>query len=156
MHYSDLWYNFPIIPPRVPTDNPTGIYRREFELDRSLEGEQLILKFNGVDSAFELYVNGEFAGYSKGARIQAEFDITSLCRQGKNNLTVRVFQWSDGTYLEDQDMWWLSGIFRDVELYTRPTAGLYDYTVNTELDSDYQNATLTVSVKLTEQRGQIN
>ncbi|WML23950.1 beta-galactosidase subunit alpha [Neobacillus sp. OS1-33] len=154
MHYSDLWYNFPIIPPRVPTDNPTGIYRREFELDRSLEGEQLILKFNGVDSAYELYVNGEFAGYSKGARIQAEFDITSLCRQGKNNLTVRVFQWSDGTYLEDQDMWWLSGIFRDVELYTRPTAGLYDYNVNTELDSDYQNATLSVSVKLTEQCGQ--
>ncbi|CAH2715856.1 Evolved beta-galactosidase subunit alpha [Neobacillus rhizosphaerae] len=154
MHYSDLWYNFPIIPPRVPTDNPTGIYRREFELDRSLEGEQLIIRFNGVDSAYELYVNGEFAGYSKGARIQAEFDITGLCRQGTNTLTVRVFQWSDGTYLEDQDMWWLSGIFRDVELYTRPTAGLYDYTVNTELDSDYQNATLSVSVKLTEQRSQ--
>ncbi|WP_066250039.1 beta-galactosidase subunit alpha [Neobacillus drentensis] len=154
MHYSDLWYNFPIIPPRVPTDNPTGIYRREFELDRSLEGEQLILKFNGVDSAYELYINGEFAGYSKGARIQAEFDITSLCRQGKNNLTCRVFQWSDGTYLEDQDMWWLSGIFRDVELYTRPTVGLYDYSVNTELDSDYQNATLSVSVNLTEQCGQ--
>ncbi|WP_051633513.1 beta-galactosidase subunit alpha [Bacillus sp. UNC41MFS5] len=154
MHYSDLWYNFPIIPPRVPTDNPTGIYRREFELVRSLEGEQLILKFNGVDSAYELYVNGEFAGYSKGARIQGEFDITSLCRQGKNNLTVLVFQWSDGTYLEDQDMWWLSGIFRDVDLYTRPTAGIYDYSVNTEIDSDYQNATLSVSVKLTEQFGQ--
>ncbi|MED4206726.1 beta-galactosidase subunit alpha [Neobacillus mesonae] len=154
MHYSDLWYNFPIIPPRVPTDNPTGIYRREFELDRDLEGEQLILRFNGVDSAYELYVNGEFAGYSKGARIQAEFDVTNLCRQGRNSLTVRVFQWSDGTYLEDQDMWWLSGIFRDVDLYTRPAAGLYDYTVNTELDSDNQNATLSVSVKLTEQNGQ--
>ena len=154
MHYSDLWYNFPIIPPRVPTDNPTGIYRREFEIDRSLEGEQLIIRFNGVDSAYELYVNGEFAGYSKGARIQAEFDITDLCRQGTNTLTVRVFQWSDGTYLEDQDMWWLSGIFRDVDLYTRPTAGLYDYTVNTEFDSEWQDATLSVSVKLTEQRGQ--
>jgi evolved beta-galactosidase subunit alpha len=154
MHYSDLWYNFPIIPPRVPTDNPTGIYRREFELNRSLEGEQLILRLNGVDSAYELYVNGEFAGYSKGARIQAEFDITNLCRQGWNTLTVRVFQWSDGTYLEDQDMWWLSGIFRDVELYTRPTSGLYDYTVKTEFDSDYRDATLSVSIELTEQRGQ--
>lgn len=154
MHYSDLWYNFPIIPPRVPTDNPTGIYRREFELNRSLEGEQLIIRFNGVDSAYELYVNGEFAGYSKGARIQAEFDITGLCRQGINTLTVRVFQWSDGTYLEDQDMWWLSGIFRDVELYTRPTGGLYDYTVNTEFDSEWQDAALSVSVKLTEQHGQ--
>lgn len=154
MHYSDLWYNFPIIPPRVPTDNPTGIYRREFELDRSLEGEQLILRFNGVDSAYELYVNGEFAGYSKGARLQAEFDLTGLCRPGKNTLVVRVFQWSDGTYIEDQDMWWLSGIFRDVELYTRPAAGLYDYTVKTEFDSGYKNATLSVSAKLSEQHGQ--
>lgn len=154
MHYSDLWYNFPIIPPYVPTDNPTGIYRREFEFNRNLDGEQLIIRFHGVDSAFELYVNGEFVGYSKGARIQAEFDITNYCHQGHNNLTVRVFQWSDGTYLEDQDMWWLSGIFRDVELYTRPTSGLYDYTVNTLFDDEWLNAELNVSVKLTEQLGQ--
>jgi evolved beta-galactosidase subunit alpha len=154
MHYSDLWYNFPIIPPRVPTENPTGIYRREFELDRNLDNEQLILRFNGVDSAFELYVNGEFAGYSKGSRIQSEYDITNLCRQGTNTLTVRVFQWSDGTYLEDQDMWWLSGIFRDVELYTRPKAGLYDFTVTTVFDREWKDSTLTVSVELTEQRGQ--
>lgn len=154
MHYSDLWYNFPIIPPRVPTANPTGIYRREFELDRNLDHEQLILRFNGVDSAFELYVNGEFAGYSKGARIQSEYDITNLCRQGTNTMTVRVFQWSDGTYLEDQDMWWLSGIFRDVELYTRPVAGLYDFTVTTEFDREWKDATLTVSVELTELRNQ--
>ncbi|MFB5198538.1 beta-galactosidase subunit alpha [Neobacillus sp. KR4-4] len=154
MHYSDLWYNFPIIPPRVPTENPTGIYRREFEFDRNIEGEQLILRFNGVDSAFEFYINGEFAGYSKGARIQSEFDITKLCRQGTNSLTVRVFQWSDGTYLEDQDMWWLSGIFRDVELYTRPVSGLYDFTVTTEFDKEWKDATLTVSVVLTQQRNQ--
>lgn len=154
IHYSDLWYNFPIIPPRVPTENPTGIYRREFDLDRELTGEKLILRFNGVDSAFELYINGEFAGYSKGARIQAEFDITNICRRGINTLTVRVFQWSDGTYLEDQDMWWLSGIFRDVELYTRPILGLYDYTVKTEFDSKWQDATLQVAVQLTELCGQ--
>ncbi|WHY67598.1 beta-galactosidase subunit alpha [Neobacillus sp. SuZ13] len=154
MHYSDLWYNFPIIPPRVPTENPTGIYRREFEFNRNIEGEQLILRFNGVDSAFEFYINGEFAGYSKGARIQSEFDITKLCRQGTNSLTVRVFQWSDGTYLEDQDMWWLSGIFRDVELYTRPVTGLYDFTVTTEFDKEWKDAALTVSVSLTQQRNQ--
>ncbi|MEH7073135.1 beta-galactosidase subunit alpha [Neobacillus drentensis] len=154
MHYSDLWYNFPIIPPRVPTENPTGIYRREFLFDRKLDNEQLILRFNGVDSAFELYVNGQFAGYSKGARIQSEFDITKLCKQGTNTLTVRVFQWSDGTYLEDQDMWWLSGIFRDVELYVRPVSGLYDFTVVTEFDREWKDATLTVSVVLTEQRNQ--
>ncbi|MDN3020215.1 beta-galactosidase subunit alpha [Paenibacillus sp. BSR1-1] len=154
MHYSDLWYNFPIIPPRVPTDNPTGIYRREFMLDRSFCTEQLILRFNGVDSAYELYVNGVFAGYSKGARIQSEFDISELCREGVNSLTVRVFQWSDGTYLEDQDMWWLSGIFRDVELYSRPIIGLYDYTVKTEFDREWVDATLSVSVQLTELREQ--
>ncbi|MEH7335951.1 beta-galactosidase subunit alpha [Neobacillus drentensis] len=154
MHYSDLWYNFPIIPPRVPTENPTGIYRREFMLDRSFCTEQLILRFNGVDSAFELYVNGEFAGYSKGARIQSEFDISELCREGANSLTVRVFQWSDGTYLEDQDMWWLSGIFRDVELYSRPILGLYDYTVKTEFDREWEDAALSVSVRLTELREQ--
>jgi evolved beta-galactosidase subunit alpha len=155
MHYSDLWYNFPIIPPRVPTENPTGIYRRGFEFNRNLDEEQLILRFNGVDSAFELYINGEFAGYSKGARIQSEFDITKLCRQGANTMTVRVFQWSDGTYLEDQDMWWLSGIFRDVELYTRPVSGVYDFTVTTEFDREWKDAILTVSVELTEQRNQI-
>ncbi|MCH7323327.1 beta-galactosidase subunit alpha [Solibacillus sp. MA9] len=154
MHYSDLWYNFPIIPPYVPTDNPTGIYRREFECNRNIDGEKLIMRFHGVDSAFELYINGEFVGYSKGARIQAEFDITDYCRQGQNNVTVRVFQWSDGTYLEDQDMWWLSGIFRDVDLYTRPSLGLYDFTVNTLFDGEWQNAELTVSVKLMEQAGQ--
>ncbi|OIK11863.1 beta-galactosidase subunit alpha [Bacillus sp. MUM 116] len=154
MHYSDLWYNFPIIPPRVPTENPTGIYRREFEIDRDFNDEQLILRFNGVDSAFELYINGEFAGYSKGARIQSEFDITNLCWKGTNTLTVRVFQWSDGTYLEDQDMWWLSGIFREVELYSRPVAGLYDYTVNTTFDADWKDALLSVKVKLTEERNQ--
>ncbi|MFD0829737.1 beta-galactosidase subunit alpha [Neobacillus sp. M.A.Huq-85] len=154
MHYSDLWYNFPIIPPRVPTDNPTGIYRREFGIDRDFDDEQLILRFNGVDSAFELYINGEFAGYSKGARIQSEFDITGLYRQGINTMTVRVFQWSDGTYLEDQDMWWLSGIFRDVELYSKPQLGLYDYSVNTTFDDDWNDAVFTVHVKLSEKRQQ--
>lgn len=154
MHYSDLWYNFPINPPYVPTDNPTGIYRREFEWNRQADGEQVILRFNGVDSAFELYVNGVFVGYSKGARIQAEFDITDMIRQGKNNITVRVFQWSDGTYLEDQDMWWLSGIFRDVELYARPIAGLYDFTIKTLFDQKWQDAELHVSVELTNQLGQ--
>lgn len=123
MHYSDLWYNFPINPPYVPTENPTGIYKRKFTIDKSWLGEKIILKFNGVDSSYNVWINGVEVGYSKGARIQAEFDITDLVRIGENECCVRVYQWSDGTYLEDQDMWWLSGIFRDVELYSEPICG---------------------------------
>ncbi|WHX26394.1 beta-galactosidase subunit alpha [Virgibacillus halodenitrificans] len=145
MHYSDLWYNFPIIPPYVPTENPTGIYRRTVEIQEINQGFQYILNFQGVDSAFELYVNDQFIGYSKGARIQSEFDLSQILLEGINTITVRVFQWSDGTYLEDQDMWWLSGIFRDVVLYARPVAGIYDYTVKTLFDSNYENAKLVVN-----------
>ncbi|CQR47884.1 Evolved beta-galactosidase subunit alpha [Paraliobacillus sp. PM-2] len=145
MHYSDLWYNFPIIPPYVPTENPTGIYRRTFEMENIENIHQYILRFQGVDSAFEVYVNDSFVGYSKGARIQSEFDLSKHLIDGTNTLTVRVFQWSDGTYLEDQDMWWLSGIFRDVELFARPKNGLYDYKVETYLDQKYENATLVVN-----------
>ena len=148
MHYSDLWYNFPINPPYVPTENPTGIYRREFYLSDSWFNNRIILRFNGVDSAFHLWINGKEAGYSKGARIQSEFDITDFVRAGSNNITVRVYQWSDGTYLEDQDMWWLSGIFRDVELYSEPVNGMDDIYVVTDLDENYKNALLKIEIKL--------
>ncbi|MDU1454052.1 MAG: beta-galactosidase subunit alpha [Paeniclostridium sordellii] len=147
MHYSDLWYNFPINPPYVPTENPTGIYKRNFTIDESWMGEKIILKFNGVDSSYNVWVNGKEVGYSKGARIQSEFDITEYVRCGNNECTVRVYQWSDGTYLEDQDMWWLSGIFRDVELYTEPTHGVEDIAVVTDLDENYENAMLNVDLK---------
>lgn len=147
MHYSDLWYSFPIIPPYVPTENPTGIYRKVFTLGDVPSDYQMILRFQGVDSAFEVYMNDEFVGYSKGARIQSEFDISQYCKQGENVVTVRVFQWSDGTYLEDQDMWWLSGIFRDVDILARPVQGLYDFTIKTLLDHEWKHATLCVNPK---------
>lgn len=154
MHYSDLWYNFPIIPPYVPTDNPTGIYRRSFVMADMNQNYQYILAFQGVDSAFEVYLNDHFVGYSKAARIQSEFDLSDYLTIGENLLTVRVFQWSDGTYLEDQDMWWLSGIFRDVDLFARPLSGLYDYKVNTYFDEDFQDATLVVHPEFTADSGQ--
>lgn len=147
MHYSDLWYNFPINPPYVPTENPTGIYKRNFSIDESWISEKVILKFNGVDSAYNVWINGQELGYSKGARIQSEFDITEYIRCGNNECCVRVYQWSDGTYLEDQDMWWLSGIFRDVELYTEPLLGVEDITVVTDLDEDYNDGTLNIDLK---------
>lgn len=148
MHYSDLWYNFPINPPYVPTENPTGIYKREFVIDDSWTSERIILRFNGVDSSYNIWINGKEVGYSKGARIQGEFDISDYVRVGKNQICVRVYQWSDGTYLEDQDMWWLSGIFRDVELYSEPISGIDDITVITDLDEYYKDATLSIELKL--------
>ena len=145
MHYSDLWYNFPINPPYVPTENPTGIYKRTFYVEESFRNRQIIIRFCGVDSAYHFWINGKEAGYSKGARIEAEFDITSLVKIGEvNDITVRVYQWSDGTYLEDQDMWWESGIFRDVELLGVPKDGIYDYTVTADLDDTYTKGVFSI------------
>lgn len=151
MHYSDLWYNFPINPPFVPTENPTGIYKRSFSVDETFQDKKIILRFCGVDSAYHVWVNGEMIGYSKGARNEAEFDITDAIQfDSENDLTVRVYQWSDGTYLEDQDMWWLSGIFRDVELIALPQNGIEDFTIVSDLSENYQNGMLTVTVELRE------
>jgi beta-galactosidase/beta-glucuronidase len=102
----------------------------------------VFLRFEGVDSAFYVWVNGQKVGFSKGSRLPAEFDITPYVRCGKNVLAVQVYQWSDGSYLEDQDMWWLSGIFRDVYIYATPRTHIYDLTVVSELDAQYQDATL--------------
>ncbi|MCJ8007420.1 glycoside hydrolase family 2 TIM barrel-domain containing protein [Lederbergia wuyishanensis] len=144
MHYTDVLYPFPLNPPYVPDENPTGIYFKDIELEKKA-GERTILKFNGVDSAFDLYVNGEHAGFSKISRLPSEFDITDLIENGSNRLTVRVYQFSDGTYLEDQDMWWLSGIFRSVELYTVTTDTLADIYVDTIADEDFIGFTLKVT-----------
>lgn len=143
-HYTNLAYPFPVDPPYVPTENPTGSYRREFYLPDSWQGQRISLRFEGVDSAFQVWVNGEKVGYSKGSRLPAEFDLSSLIRPGKNLLAVQVYQWSDGSYLEDQDMWWLSGIFRDVYLLARPQIQLRDFFVQTQLDDSYQDAILKV------------
>ncbi|TQS74276.1 beta-galactosidase subunit alpha [Ornithinibacillus gellani] len=145
MHYSDLWYNFPIRPPYVPSDNPTGIYKRSFRMTDSWLEKDVILRFHGVDSAFHVWVNGEEVGYSKGARMTSEFNITPHLKEGENDLTVRVYQWSDGTYLEDQDMWWLSGIFRDVELYTQTETGVEDFKVDTFLHPETADWQLEVN-----------
>ncbi|RXT24714.1 beta-galactosidase subunit alpha [Lacticaseibacillus chiayiensis] len=148
MHYSDLWYNFPINPPFVPRENPTGLYRRTFTVDEVDANEQYIIGFNGVDSAFKLYLNGDFIGYSKGARLPSEFDVTKALKAGSNTIAIEVVQWSDGTYLEDQDMWWLSGLFRDVSLYSRPQNGLYDVRIRTYLSHAYRMGELVVKPTL--------
>ncbi|MGL5314014.1 MAG: glycoside hydrolase family 2 TIM barrel-domain containing protein, partial [Peptostreptococcaceae bacterium] len=147
MHYTDLYYPFPINPPFVPTKNPTGIYKRKFTLDKNWMREKTTLRFHGVDSAFEIWVNGEYVGYSKGSRMQAEFDITEFVKE-ENDITVRVYQFSDATYLEDQDMWWLSGIFRSVELVNQPHAYVRDIKIETDLDKSYIDSNLKIYLEL--------
>ena len=148
-HYTDLYYPFPVDPPRVPDENPTGCYVREFELPGNWNGKKIGVKFDGVDSAFHVWLNGSWIGYSQGSRLTSEFDLTPYVKPGVNKMAVRVYQWSDGSYLEDQDMWWLSGIFRDVYLIAEPLSlRIADYRIVTELDDRYENAALNVRVHL--------
>lgn len=150
MHYTDVLYPFPLNPPYVPSENPTGIYKRTVSLDGEWVKNDTILKFHGVDSAFDVWVNGTHAGYSKVSRLPSEFDITSLVQEGNNDITVRVYRWSDGTYLEDQDMWWLSGIYRDVELINEPKNAILDLQVNAGLDAAYEDGILNVQIQAKE------
>ena len=117
MHYTDVWYLFPVNPPFVPSENPTGIYRRSFTVPDTWQDGKTILRFDGVGSAFDVWINGIHCGYSKVSRLASEFDISHCVVIGENQITVRVYQWSDGSYLERQDMWVFSGIFRDVTVY---------------------------------------
>ncbi len=144
-HYTNVPYPFPVDPPRVPSDNPTGCYRHRFTAPDAWGDLRVTLRFDGVDAAFHVWVNGHFVGYSQGSRLPSEFDVTALLQPGENLLAVRVYQWCDGTYLEDQDMWWLSGIFRDVTLLAEPRDGVGDLTVRTELDDRGEEAALHVS-----------
>lgn len=146
MHYTDTFYLFPINPPFVPTENPTGIYKKKVVLDEAWLVNRTILKFHGVDSAYDVWVNGVHAGYGKVSRLPGEYDITHLVHAGENDITVRVYKWSDGTYLEDQDMWWMSGIFRDVELINEPQTAILDVQVNADLDESYRNGILDLDI----------
>ncbi|MFV8408690.1 beta-galactosidase subunit alpha [Vibrio owensii] len=148
LQYTDEGFPFPIDVPFVPTDNPTGAYQRTFTLGQQWDNKQTIIKFDGVETYFEVYVNGHYVGFSKGSRLTAEFDISSYVQQGENLLSVRVMQWADSTYIEDQDMWWTAGIFRDVYLVGKEHVHLQDLTVRTDFADDYQSATLSCQVEL--------
>lgn len=148
LQYTDEGFPFPIDVPFVPTDNPTGAYQRTFTLGENWNDKQTIIKFDGVETYFEVYVNGHYVGFSKGSRLTAEFDISSYVQQGENLLSVRVMQWADSTYIEDQDMWWTAGIFRDVYLVGKEHVHVQDLTVRTDFADDYQSATLSCQVEL--------
>ncbi|WP_213816420.1 glycoside hydrolase family 2 TIM barrel-domain containing protein [Glaciihabitans sp. dw_435] len=142
--YTNTAFPFPIDPPYVPTDNPTGEYRLDFELPEGWRADDTVLRFQGVDSCGKVWLNGHELGHSKGSRLPFEFEVGQLVHPGSNSLAVRVHRWSSGSYLEDQDMWWLPGIFRDVELLARPAAAIDDYFVHATYDAATGMGTLVV------------
>ena len=135
--------------PYLPKDyNPVGSYRKHFKLPKSWEGKRVVLHFGGVRSAFYLWVNGQQVGYSQGSKLPAEFDISEFVLYGKekNLLAIEVYRWSDGSYLEDQDFWRLSGIERDVYLYATPKSYLEDVFVNASLDERYEEGVFSMDL----------
>ncbi len=134
----------PPVPPIIYRDNPVGSYFRDFEIPAQWGDDNVVLHFGGVTSAFYVWVNGEEVGYSQGSCLAAEFDITKYLVDGTNRVAVQVFKWSDGSYLEDQDMWRLSGIHRDVMLLAQPKVSINDIGVRAKLDENYRNGTIEI------------
>lgn len=149
--YTNVSYPFPVNPPFVPKQNPTGAYSRYFDVsDDWLNDDGAIhLTFEAVSSAYYVWVNGRFIGYSEDSRLPSEFDISQAVVAGENKLNVMVLRWSKGSYLEDQDMWRLSGIFRDVVLAHVPSVCLLDYHVTPMVDDDYDTAIVKVETTST-------
>lgn len=147
-HYTNVLYPFPVDPPYTPTENPTGTYYRTFIIPENWQEEEIYLRFEGVDNSFHVLLNGEEVGFSKGSRVPAEFNITPYVKTGANELMVVVYKWSDSSYLEDQDMWWLSGIFRDVYLIARPKTHIKDFFIHADLVNNHHGGQLKVKVDL--------
>ena len=144
--YTNARYPFPVNPPRIPHDyNPVGSFRRNFVIPEKWKNRRVFIHFAGVKSAFYLWINGKKVGYSQGSMTPAEFDISEYIRSGENCLAVEVYRWSDGSYLEDQDMWRFSGIYRDVFLFSTPTTHIRDFWIRCQMDPQYLNAKLIVT-----------
>ena len=154
--YTNVKYPFQMDPPNAPTNwNPVGSYRRSFQIDDEWKNRTTRIVFDGVQSAFYLWINGKRVGYSQGSRTPAEFDISQYLKDGENIVAVEVYRWSDGSYLEDQDFWRLSGIFRDVYLWSTPKTHIRDFSIITDLDDEYQNAQLNVDVEIDRPQGSV-
>jgi beta-galactosidase len=144
--YTNIIYPWKVAnPPVIPADyNPVSAYRRTFTVPPAWQGREVFLTFDGVNSFFYLWLNGEKLGFSKDSRTPATFRVTPHLQPGENLLAVEVFRWNDGSYLEDQDFWRLSGIFRDVYLWSAPPVHIRDFAVRTDLDAGYRDAALVV------------
>ncbi|MBQ6338641.1 MAG: hypothetical protein IJI36_05785 [Kiritimatiellae bacterium] len=154
-HYTNVTYPFLKDPPVIrdfasgaTNYNPVSSYRRMFAVPPDWKGRRVILRFDGVDSAAYVWLNGKFVGYTEDARLPAEFDVTDAVKRDVSNvLCVQVLRWCDGSYLEDQDMFRMSGLFRDVSLFAVPSDGVKDFRVETDLDADFGTATVRVEVE---------
>ena len=142
--YTNVRYPFPFDPPYVPQDNPCGVYVHTFSYKKDEKAPKAFLNFEGVDSCFYVWVNGSYVGYSQVSHATSEFDLTEMLREGENTLTVLVLKWCDGSYLEDQDKFRMSGIFRDVYLLKRPKRAVWDYRIKTKIDE--KNAIVTLEL----------
>lgn len=160
--YTNIRYPFPFDPPYVPCDNPCGTYVYDFDYSACKEAPKAYLNFEGVDSCFYAWVNGQYAGYSQVSHSTSEFDVTDFLREGKNRLAVLVLKWCDGSYMEDQDKFRSSGIFRDVYILKRPENGIFDYFIKTaqsvleaqvNIELTYFNEPVLVEAKLLDAEG---
>lgn len=146
--YTNITYPHPRNPPFIGDDNPVGTYRKEFTIPAGWSGREVLLHFGSISGCAFVYVNGRKVGMTKAAKTPAEFDITSYLKPGKNLLAVQVFRWHDGSYLEDQDFWRLSGIERDVYLYALPKLSVWDFFLNADLDAQYKNGLFNAAIIL--------
>ncbi len=143
--YTSAGYTFPINPPHIPhDDNPVGSYRRDLVLPDSWDGRRVFLHFDNGTAAMYVWINGEKVGYNEGAKSPVEFDITPYVRKGKNTVACEVYRLSDGSYMEDQDFWRISGFERSIYLYSTAQTRIQDFFVHTDLDKQYKNAELSV------------
>ncbi|ANE45227.1 glycoside hydrolase [Paenibacillus swuensis] len=149
LHYTNVNYPIPCDPPYVPDTNPAGSYVREFRISDTWDGKEKYVVFEGVNSCFYLWVNGVFVGFSKGSRIPAEFNITDYVHSGLNKMAVLVLKWCDGTYIEDQDLWRYSGIYRDVYLLAREKTHIRDVFIRQQFDEDYASVSLQLEIEAT-------
>jgi beta-galactosidase len=146
--YVNVPYPFEIDEPNVPTEkNPVGSYKRNFEVPDEWTGDDIFLEFGAVSSAFYVWINGEYVGYSEGSKTPSEFKVTDFVKSGENSIAVEVYRWSTGSYLEDQDFWSLSGIQRDVRLFARPSVRLRDYFVHAGLENDYRDGVFRLEME---------
>lgn len=158
-YYRNLGYTFKRDFPKVMSTppknftayeerNPVGSYRRDFDVPADWNGRQVFIAFDGVDAGFFLWVNGHKVGYSENSRNVAEFDITKYINPGRNMVAVEVYRYTTGSYVEDQDMWRLSGIFRNVTIWSAPVTHIRDFFIKTDLDDNYINATMDITAKI--------
>lgn len=150
--YRNVAYPFPVTPPSVPEENPVGAYSKTIQVDEAwmAASRETHIVFHGVSSAFYLWVNGNWVGYSEDSRLPAEFDLTPYLVAGENRIAVLVLKWSKASYFEDQDMWRLSGIFRDVELVNMPKVRLSDFRVETQVADDLDDAVVKVHAEISD------